>query len=571
MSKFNIFKKGRMTIGPKCMFYAFVFINLIPNLFLLFTEPYNISGKALLLFIPLGFYLILSSLHKRVGGVQLYLSPILFFFHAFQLVVFTLFKEDVIAVDMFLNLVTTNPNEAGELLNSILAPTLITCAVYISFIYFIVQSFRLKTYYAPSFRKANSIVGLSIIILSLFLFPSAEDVNTGKFTLHENVYPANVFYNLGFAANKLKKISQYPNTSKEFSFQATKKEVNSADREIYVMVVGETARPDNWGLYGYERETTPNLAKDSSVVHFNDVMTQANATHKSVSILLSAVCAENYNEIYNQKSIVSAFNEVGFTTIYISNQAENGSFIEYYSKEADHVDFYRSNYSKKNCLDEVLVDRLKHYIDSIPNEDLFVVMHTYGSHFNYRERYSDEFAQFLPDDLIRIDPKNRATMINAYDNSILYTDYILHQIGRVLEESDSQSSYIYISDHGEDILDDSRGRFLHASPNPTYYQLRVPLLTWFSTKYQEGQPHVIEAARANSAKPLSSNVVFHTMLDIAGVETPYLKRELSVVNSDFKVIKRMYLGDHDNPVHYYNTNLKRQDKEMIEAKGLSKE
>lgn len=568
MSTLTKNNKRGFRIGSTPLFYAFVLLNLVPNLFLLFTEPFNVTGKLLLLFLPLGFYLILSSLHKRVGFIQLLLGPLLFFFHAFQLVVFVLFKEDVIAVDMFLNLVTTNPNEAGELLNSILAPTLIVCAVYLFFIYLIIRSFRTKTNYSVSFRKNNAIAGGVIVVLSLFLFPSAKDVNTGTFTAYQNIYPTNVFYNLGFAANKFYKVRQYPKTSADFTFDAIKKPLATDDREIYVIVVGETSRPDHWGIYGYERNTTPHLANDSSIVHFNDVMTQANATHKSVSILLSAVCAENYSEIYNQKSIVNAFKEVGFTTVFLSNQAENSSFVEFYSREADYSDFYRSNYAPTNRLDGVLVDRLEHYIDSIP-DNLFVIMHTYGSHFNYSERYSEEFSLFKPDHVTRIDPKNRPSMINAYDNSILYTDHILHRVSQTLESSGSHSSYLYISDHGEDIMDDSRGRFLHASPNPTYYQLRVPLVTWFSSKFKEAKADKVEAAQSNSLKPISTNVVFHTLLDMADIDTEYFTKERSLVNEKFRVTKRMYLGDHDDPVHYYNTNLKKQDKEMIRKKGLS--
>ena len=554
-------------LQAKIYFYLFILVNLIPSLFLFFTEPYNLSGSLLLVLLPLNFVLILTSLSRRVAYVQSWMLPI-FFFHAFQLVVFSLFKEDVIAVDMFLNLATTNASEAGELLGSILIPTLVACFTYILFIGATIYLFRKKIYFSPYFRRNNLVLGIIGFVASCFLFTSAQDVNTKRFTLHENVYPANIFYNMGFAINKLQKVNNYPNTSKGFSFAASKADKRTDEREIYVLVIGETARADNWSLYGYGRETSPRLAADPGVVTFRDVLTQSNTTHKSVSILLSAASAENYNCIYQQKSLVQAFNEAGFTSVFLSNQAKNGSFVEFFAREATYTEYYRSQVMQTNHYDTILLDRLEHYIEHTTG-NLLVVMHTYGSHFNYGERYPKEFKKFTPDEFSRIDRKNKEQMVNAYDNSILYTDYFLSRIGDLLSESKSCSSFLYISDHGEDIMDDERERFLHASPNPTYYQLRVPFIAWFSPIYKKVYPDKYARAINNRLKPVASNVVFHTFLDIADVQTTYKQAELSLVNSQFTVTARMYLGDHDNPVPYYQMSLKKQDKAMIEKNQLS--
>lgn len=316
------------------------------------------------------------------------------------------------------------------------------------------------------------------------------------------------------------------------------------------------------------RQTNPNLSNNKSVLHFHDVITQSNTTHKSVSILLSAASAENYELIYSQKSLITAFKEAGFTTIYLSNQAKNGSFIEYFSKEADHVEHYRSNNSIKNNFDSILLDRLQYYTSSVKN-NLLIVVHTYGSHFYYGERYPREFAKYTPDNFTRIDQNNRQRMINAYDNSIIYTDYFLSELSKILVRSGKPASYLFISDHGEDIMDDDRNRFLHASPNPTYYQLRVPLLMWFSEKYKSTYPQKYQQAKENQLKPIASNVVFHTFVDLANIETLYLNQENSLVNPNFKIKPRMYLGDHDNPIHFYKTNLKTQDKLMFEKSKMS--
>ena len=116
--------------NPKLLFWFFIGINLIPSICLFFTEPFSITGKLVLLLFPLGLYLLFFSLSKDTGLIQLVLFPLLFL-HVFQLVLFYLFGEAVIAVDMFLNLATTNASEAGELLDNIWPAIILVCALYI--------------------------------------------------------------------------------------------------------------------------------------------------------------------------------------------------------------------------------------------------------------------------------------------------------------------------------------------------------------------------------------------------------------------------------------------------------
>lgn len=138
-----------------------------------------------------------------------------------------------------------------------------------------------------------------------------------------------------------------------------------------------------------------------------------------------------------------------------------------------------------------------------------------------------------------------------------------------LDSTGSCTALYYSPDHGEDLLDDDRKRFLHASPHPTYYQLHIPLFLWFSETYRKDRPQQYETAMANQTKPVSTNVAFHTMLDIASIQTPYLNPERSLISTDFKTARRMYLNDHDQPVFYYNSGLKKQDREMIEKQHLN--
>lgn len=563
----NIFNK--FIANPKHLFWFFIAVNLIPCVLLVFTEPYSWLGKVILITFPLGMYLAVYSILKNVGLLQLFLIPQLIF-NAFQMVLFYLFGESVIAVDMFLNLATTSVSEASELLDNLWPAIIIVCVIYIPTILIAAIACKRKTHLLPVFRKKMAAIGLVIAILSYGLTFAATNRNTGDYKLKYDVFPINVYYNLHFAVKKWNRSMMYLQTSKDFKFDA-QKTTNANNREIYVLVVGEAGRAVNWSLWGYDRETNPLLSQVQGLVLYPDAITQANATHKSVPLILSAANAENFDVIYHQKSILEAFKEAGFTTIFLSNQTPNRTFTDYFAAEADYHQNIRPASSggilTENNYDTHMLPLLQHYIDSLPG-NLFVVMHTYGSHFNYLERYPKEFAHFLPDESTEIEVKNRRQLINAYDNSIRYTDFFLNSLIQILDSTGSCTALYYSPDHGEDMLDDDRKRFLHASPHPTYYQLHIPLFLWFSENYREQFPQQYETAISNSPKPVSTRVAFHTMLDIAGIQTPWLDSTFSLVNPQFKTRSRMYLTDHDKPIMWYNSGLKKEDKAMVEKNHL---
>lgn len=563
----NIFNK--FIANPRQLFWFFIAVNLIPCVLLVFTEPYSWLGKVILITFPLGMYLAVYSILKNVGLLQLFLIPQLIF-NAFQMVLFYLFGESVIAVDMFLNLATTSVSEASELLDNLWPAIIIVCVIYIPTILIAAIACKRKTHLLPVFRKKMAAIGLVIAILSYGLTFAATNRNTGDYKLKYDVFPINVYYNLHFAVKKWNRSMMYLQTSKDFKFDA-QKTTNANNREIYVLVVGEAGRAVNWSLWGYDRETNPLLSQVQGLVIYPDAITQANATHKSVPLILSAANAENFDVIYHQKSILEAFKEAGFTTIFLSNQTPNRTFTDYFAAEADYHQNIRPASSggilTENNYDTHMLPLLQHYIDSLPG-NLFVVMHTYGSHFNYLERYPKEFAHFLPDESTEIEVKNRRQLVNAYDNSIRYTDFFLNSLIQILDSTGSCTALYYSPDHGEDMLDDNRKRFLHASPHPTYYQLHIPLFLWFSENYREQFPHQYETAVSNSPKPVSTRVAFHTMLDIAGIQTPWLDSTFSLVNPQFKTRSRMYLTDHDKPIMWYNSGLKKEDKAMVEKNHL---
>jgi len=339
-----------------------------------------------------------------------------------------------------------------------------------------------------------------------------------------------------------------------------------------VLIIGETCRADNWQLLGYSRNTTPRLSGRSDIVVFPHVLSESNTTHKSVPLLLSPLTAENFGDsIYITKSIFEAFNEAGFATAFLSNQQHNGSFIDFFSRQASHCRFIADE-PMRNRYDAALLPMLQEFIASSNSEKCFIVLHTYGSHFNYRERYPENFRQFLPDDSDNASRHNREKLINAYDNSIVATDALIDETITTLEQlPDSVSAaMLFVPDHGEDIFDDGRDRFLHASPSPTYWQIHVPMVLWTSPAHRTAHPGLHDAAQANSHKNISSSrSVFDTMLSIAGINSPYARPFRAVTDSNFKEDPRVYLNDYNEGIALGRAGLHREDFDMLERKNIS--
>lgn len=551
-------------------YWIFLAVLLVPNLFLCCTEPLSIWGKAALILVPAGLWMALLSISRRPGIPLWILFPMLVM-GAFQLVLLYLFGNSIIAVDMFLNVATTNSGEALELLGKLMPAIVGVIVLYVPALILAVMSIRLSDRLTGAFRRRNWMVAISVFVVGLGTMGMARWQNP-EYRAHLDLWPVNIGYNMKMAVNKWEKTSSYAETSKDFTFSAIPEHPDSI-REVYVMVVGETSRALNWQLYGYGRETNPHLSQTPRLVHFTDMLTQANATHKSVPIMLSGASAENYDVLYTQKSVLTAFKEAGFRTAFFSNQLPNGSFIDYFGEEADTTIFLKAGAVTKgeefNPYDSKLLTSVDMMLEDTAYRKLFIVLHTYGSHFDFQERYSVNDIHFKPASYESVNPENRDILINAYDNSIRATDELLHDlIERLSSRPGTAAALLYASDHGEDIFDDKRNLFLHASPIPTYYQLHIPFVMWFSETYDSLWPDARRRAVANSVKPVTTNIIFHTLLAAGGVGTPYRNDSLAVTSDRFTVTPRHYLNDHNKPRTLDRIGLKSLDIAMFDREHL---
>ncbi|HJB84213.1 MAG TPA: lipid A phosphoethanolamine transferase [Candidatus Alistipes merdigallinarum] len=559
-------KTGRFFRKQEATVYAYVFAMLLPNLILACTEPYSWSTILASLMLPAAFYMAVSVARPRPGIVMLCTLPLMVL-NAFQIVILYLFGGSIIAVDMFTNLFTTNVSEAGELLSNLWPAIVFVCIIYLPILALSIRSSLIKDRLSSMFRR-KMIYGALCALVVGGVATVISAVVRPDFGIRQQIFPVNVIYNIRLSLDRWKQSEAYPETSKNFTFNAVRT-ARAEGREIYVMVIGEASRATSWSLFGYERETTPRLSQrvGSGLVPFDDVLTQSNATHKSVPVLLSPVSALNFDEIYGEKSIITAFKEAGFRTLFISNQVPNRSLIDYFSAEADRridISPREGQLYTDNRPDGEMLPYLRDAILST-EENLFIVLHTYGSHFDYTKRYPHDFAKFTPDHLMSVSKENREMLRNSYDNSVYYTDYVLDQIIQLLDSTKACTALYYCADHGEDLMDDRRERFLHASPTPTYYQLHVAALAWFSEQYRSQFPDKYEAVLGNCSRPATTACMFHSVADMASIESPYVDSTRSFSCPGFQQsLRRMYLTDHNTPVEFYNSGLQPEDFEALD-------
>ena len=557
---------NKVSSGQFLYAYAVVAL-LLPNIALCYTECLTPWACGVNVLLPLSLYMLFFSAAKRPGKM-IWWAFIFVFFAAFQLVLLYLFGTGVIAVDMFLNLVTTNPGEAMELLDN-LAPAVVgVFVVYLPLLILGGVIIRRDSRLSVSFQQRVRHWAMQIGAIGLFCL-LASYLMVDDYRMRNQLYPVNICYNLYLAFERNAASENYKEASRNFKFEA-KSERSLYAPEVYVMVVGETARAHNFSLYGYPRDTNPLLSKTQGIKAFPNVTTQSNTTHKSVPMLLSAASAEDFERLFHEKGILAAFKEAGFYTVFISNQLPNHSFIDFLGEQADeHYFLKKEDALQGNHYDEDLLQKLD---EILPKADasssahyryrkLFVVLHTYGSHFNYQERYPRSFAYFKPDSRSEAKSENRRDLLNAYDNTIRYTDYILHGIIERLQKWEGIqtktdgvygqpiSAILYTSDHGENIFDDERCLFLHAAPKASDYELHVPFIIWTSEGFSKQYPDILKALGENRSKQVQSSLsAFHTMLGIGGIQTHYRQDEYSVASDKYHPVKLLYLDDHDEAI-----------------------
>lgn len=302
------------------------------------------------------------------------------------------------------------------------------------------------------------------------------------------------------------------------------------DRELVIMVVGETARSDRFSLNGYARKTNPLLAEEV-VASLHKVSSCGTSTAISVPCMFAIYDRDRFSgdKARHTENLLDILRHAGVSVLWRDNNsdskgvAERVSFEDFRSPEVNHV-------CDVECRDEGMLEGLQARIDSQKDGDILIVLHQMGSHGPaYHKRYPVAFRRYTPTcETSQLDVCTEEEIGNTYDNTLLYTDYFLSKVIALLRANDEQfeTAMLYVSDHGESLGEG--GLYLHGLP---YFvapetQTHVPVVFWFGRHFDGAR---IEAVQKLADRPYSHDNIFHTLLGLFEIKTDVYQPEQDIL------------------------------------------
>ena len=296
--------------------------------------------------------------------------------------------------------------------------------------------------------------------------------------------------------------------------------------KLMVLVVGETARAENFSLNGYAKNTNPKLAKQD-LINFAQVSSCGTATAVSVPCMFSGMPRKEYDErlASHREGLLDIAQRAGYKVTWIDNNSGCKGTCDRVEQFKIPEPIQKKWCKDEECFDDILIDSLKAYLATIPKDDTrprLVVLHQMGSHGPaYYKRIPAEFKVFKPTcDTNAIQGCSRDSLVNSYDNTLLYTDYVLDSLIETLKgQTQHEAGLWYLSDHGESTGES--GMYLHGAPYaiaPTQ-QTHVPMFMWFSDLWKKQAPQQIKCLAKQNKSELSQDNLFPTMLSLLDVKT----------------------------------------------------
>ena len=296
--------------------------------------------------------------------------------------------------------------------------------------------------------------------------------------------------------------------------------ITDNEKAVVVLVIGESARKANFHLYGYERNTNPLLSKQEDLKVYEATSCATYTTAGTKAILEPKDSGDLYELLPNY-----AFR----TGVDVSWRTSN------WGEPPIHIDEYITNddlgaqYPDENiCYDGILLKGLRERIESSPKNKVLIILHTSTSHGpKYAEKYPKEFEVFKPvAKNVEEGEKNVGMLVNAYDNSILYTDYLLDSLINTLRTmEDWKSAMIFISDHGESLGENKM--FMHGLPMrlAPKVQYEIPFLVWTSEHFRDYK------TKDKLPEVLEQHYIFHSVLNLLSIDSPAYNKDYDIFNA----------------------------------------
>lgn len=534
-----MFKKFTVSSLYFIAFVAFLFagpLNLRLWQFALeHTEPFDFSSFKMLI----AFFFILFALFYACFSI-LFLpkigKPVVALFVFISVVTQFLMLKYGIFIDreMVQNLFETNLREAADFITP-LSAVYVLCSAGIP----LLLIFGVKVSFASFLKEFKSRVFVNLMLLFvagvLALFSYKDIVAFGR----NNRLARSLINTTNYTTATIRYLKKMRTVNHQFvtldKDAQTKPEFQNPQMPVVlVLVVGETARADNFSLGGYEKETNPLLQKQD-IIYFQDVYACGTSTAVSVPCLFSNKPRTKFKveESKYTENLLDVLAHAGYDIIWKENDDGCKYVCDRVQKTENLVKTNRPEYCfGKYCQDEVFIPALKSALQNI-TQNTVIVLHTMGSHGpSYFLRYPQKFKTFTPTcESSEIDSCTQEQIVNTYNNTLVYTDYVLDSLIQELKQhQDFASGLIYVSDHGESLGENNI--YLHAMPYlmAPQGQKKVPMLFWLSKNLKSVHALDEQRLRQNArSETFSHDNFYHTVLGLAGVQSKTYQKDLDIL------------------------------------------
>lgn len=434
--------------------------------------------------------------------------------------------------DMIFVAFNTNLNESKEFLSDYLG-----VEVVIIFLLYVLLwaffAFTLKKLDATRFEtKPKIIIFLLIAPLISQLFQKKFNMSKVLDTYARANMPIQFLYSI-YSYNQDMKLLR-DNITSTAPIKGLSRRLHTNEYETHVFVIGEATTSRKMSLYGHYRNTTPHLDSIKNDLYvFNNVQaTSPPVTDVNVTRMLTLLEQSSNDRSLLQTSIIKIMKQVGFNTYWISNQGAIGhkmTIISAIGMVANEVNF--TSTSTRFNLDERILPVLRKQLSDNSMRKKFIIIHLNGAHNTYSHRYPKEFNKFTTfNDIPRksFHTNKKLEIINQYDNAILYGDWILTQILKLVQQQKGLKSLVYIPDHGEEVYE-VEDRFGHGGSIPTPGNYEIPLIMWLDPTYKSKLDYIIQPNRA-----YTSDNIIHTLMNLYSIEAPFFDASKSILSKEFK-------------------------------------
>lgn len=382
-----------------------------------------------------------------------------------------------------------------------------------------------------SIKRATAFVGLCVCCFFLYGIIRYRD----GYEISQYIAPVRILNSYRLALQRSKDLRGLSELCRNVTARA------NSDVPNVVVVIGESFSKFHCPLYGYDKQTFPLLKKRSKTENFvlmSDAVCVADYTLQNMEEIFSL--GFDKSDFTTTPLFPSVFKAAGYTTALYDNQYIVGSLSSLLSNES----ISSTNFDFRNNRDYEYDEGLIDVIEEMPSPYLCII-HLWGQHYQYVNRYPKEFDCFLPCDYDNNYDESRRVIMAQYDNANLYNDYVVDKIIDRYKLDDC--IIVYLPDHGQEVyeLGDYMGHGTVLTTENPKYQIEIPFMVWMSDAFMTKRPEVVERIKLSRDVPIQNRDISHFLIDVAGIECIEYDSSRSFINKNYQKRPRIIMNRLD--------------------------